>query len=138
MTFYELRLEPQVSEIARLTDWVEASCDTDGVGDEIRFKMTLALEEAVTNVIGNAFDGAPPPHLITVRLDIAAKSVVAHVIDNGRPFDPTASPDPDLSLPLDEREPGGLGIHLMRGLMDRLQYRRDGGNNVLQLQKMLD
>jgi serine/threonine-protein kinase RsbW len=138
MAFHELRLEPQVSEIARLNDWVEACCGADGVGDDTGFKMTLALEEAVANVIGNAFDGVPPPHLITVRLDIAAKSVVAYVIDNGRPFDPTAAPDPDLSLPLDEREPGGLGIHLMRGLMDRLQYRRDGGNNVLQLQKMLD
>lgn len=138
MASHELRVEPRLAEIPRLIDWVAACCGADGVGDDIRFKMMLALEEAVANVINNAFEGVPPPHLITVRLDVTAKAVTAQVIDNGLPFDPTRAPDPDLELPLEQRRPGGLGIHLMRRMMDGLQYRRRGGNNMLRLQKTRD
>jgi serine/threonine-protein kinase RsbW len=135
MACEELRLEPQLSEIERLIEWVEARCEADGVVGEVAVKLALALEEAVANVINHGLPGSPPPHRVVVRLDIGAESVVAEVIDNGRPFDPTEAPDPDLSLPLEERELGGLGIHLMRGLMDSLDYRRADDENVLRLQK---
>jgi serine/threonine-protein kinase RsbW len=135
MAVHELRLEPRISEIARLIEWVEARCGAAGVSDDLAFKMTLALEEAVVNIIGNAFLGAPPPHRIRLRLEITAELVRAEVVDSGRPFDPTAVPPPDLARPAAEREPGGLGIHLMRSVMDRLQYRRRGGANVLRLEK---
>lgn len=136
MAAHELRVEPQVSEIPRLIDWVEACCGADGLADEVTFKVALALEEAVVNVISHAFAGLPPPHLITVRLKITLASVAAEVIDNGHPFDPTGLPDPDLLLPLDRRDPGGLGIHLMRRMMDRIQYRRRDGHNRLRLEKV--
>ena len=135
MASHELCVEPQVSEIPRLIDWVEACCGADGLADDLTFKIALALEEAVMNVITHAFAGLPPPHLIRVRLDIAAESFTAEVIDNGHPFDPTVAPDPDLSLPLEQRNPGGLGIHLMRSIMDRIHYRRSDGNNLLRLEK---
>jgi anti-sigma regulatory factor (Ser/Thr protein kinase) len=118
-----------------LIGWVEGCCGAEGVADHIAFRLALALEEAVTNVIGHAFDGVPPPHLITVRLEITSRRFIAEVSDNGRPFDPTAAPVPDLSLPLDQRPPGGLGIHLMRSMMDRVQYRRRGDRNLLRLEK---
>ena len=69
MTSYELCVEPQVSEIPRLIDWVEACCGAEGLANHVSFRVALALEEAVTNVIGHAFAGMPPPHQITVRLD---------------------------------------------------------------------
>jgi len=135
MASYERRVEPQDSDIPRLIDWVEACCSADGLADHVSFKIALALEEAVTNVIRHAFDGLPPPHLITVRIDITAELFVAEIIDNGHPFDPTAAPNPDLSLPLERRSPGGLGIYLMRSMMDRMQYRRSDGYNRLRLEK---
>jgi len=135
MPEHELRLAPEVSEIPRLIAWIETCCGEDGLADEVTFKMTLALEEAVMNVITHAFDGMPPPHLVIVRLMTTPRKLSAELIDNGHPFDPTAAPDPDLSLPLDERHPGGLGIHLMRTMMDRFEYRRRNGKNVLRLEK---
>ena len=131
----ELRLEPLISEIPRLIEWVEARCALAGVAGEIAMKLALVLEEAVANVIHHGLPGSPPPHRISVRLDIGADSVAAEVIDNGRPFDPTGTPPPDLSLPLEQRPPGGLGIHLMRELMDGLDYRRSGDSNILRLHK---
>src|SRR5579863_5734920 len=134
MASHHLDVEPQVGEVARLIEWVGSCCAADGVSEEVTFKMTLAVEEAVVNVISHAFAGLPPPHSITVRLDIAAQSIAAEIIDNGRPFDPTAAADPDLSTPLEARDPGGLGIHLMRRMADRLSYRRGDGHNILRLE----
>ena len=131
----ELRLEPLLSEIPRLIEWVEARCAAAGVAGEIAMKLALVLEEAVANVIQHGLLGSPPAHRITVRLDIDADSVAAEVIDKGSPFDPTSAPPPDLSLPLEQRPPGGLGIHLMREMMDGLDYRRSGDSNILRLRK---
>ncbi|MGC2411803.1 MAG: ATP-binding protein [Stellaceae bacterium] len=135
MAEHQLDIKPQVGEVVRLNEWVGVRCTADGVAEDVAFKMTLAIEEAVVNVISHAFTGLPPPHSIRVRLDIAALSITAEIIDNGRPFDPTSAPDPDLSLPLEARRPGGLGIHLMRGMMDRLRYHRGDGSNILRLEK---
>jgi len=135
MASHELNVEPQVSEIPRLLDWVEACCGAEGIAEEFRYKVMLALEEAVTNVINHAFADVPPPHQVRVRLDITAERFAAEVIDNGRVFDPTSAPDPDLTLPLEQRTPGGLGIHLMRNVMDRLHYRHEAGRNTLRLEK---
>ena len=135
MASHELDVTPQVGEVPQLIDWIGSRCAAEGLAEDVTFKLTLALEEAVVNVITHAFEGLPPPHSITVRLDITAQSVTAKIIDNGRPFDPTSAPDPDLSLPLERRRPGGLGIHLMRGMMDRLHYRRSDGSNILRLEK---
>ena len=135
MALHELYVEPQVSEVPRLNAWIETCLGAEEVGEDIAFKLTLSVEEAVMNVIDHAFVGRPPPHVIRLQLDISTERVVAEVIDNGHAFDPTTAPDPDVALPLEEREPGGLGVHLMRNMMDRLSYRYDGGNNILRLEK---
>jgi anti-sigma regulatory factor (Ser/Thr protein kinase) len=135
MASYELCFPPQVSEIPRLIDWVEACCGSEKIADQVSFRLALAIEEAATNVIAHAFAGIAPPHLITVRLDITPQLLVAEIIDNGRPFDPTAAPPPDLTLPIQQRALGGLGIHLMRSMVDRMHYRRSGGRNRLRLEK---
>ncbi|HEV2336345.1 MAG TPA: ATP-binding protein [Stellaceae bacterium] len=134
MASHHLDVKPQVGEVARLIEWIGSCCAADGLTEEATFKMTLAVEEAVANAISHAFAGLPPPHSITVRLDIAAQSIAAEIIDNGRPFDPTEAADPDLSAPLVARDPGGLGIHLMRRMVDRLSYRRGEGKNILRLE----
>ena len=135
MAAHQLDVEPKVSEVPRLNEWVGAHCAAAGVTEDVTFKLTLAIEEAVVNVISHAFEGLPPPHSITVRLDIDARSVAAEITDNGRAFDPTAATDPDLTLPLEARHPGGLGIHLIRRMVDRLRYRRSAGRNILRLEK---
>jgi anti-sigma regulatory factor (Ser/Thr protein kinase) len=131
-----IALAPDIAEIPRLIEWVEGCCRDSAVAGDTVFKMTLALEEAVANVIQHAFAGAPAPHRIEVQFDIVDRCVTAVVIDNGRPFDPSAAPEPDLSLPLEQRDPGGLGILLIHRMVDRIEYRRSGGRNRLHLEKI--
>jgi anti-sigma regulatory factor (Ser/Thr protein kinase) len=135
MASHEISVEPDISAIPPLLEWVEGRCREDGLADDATFKMALILEEAVTNVINYAFADLPPPHMIRVKLDIAIERIIAEVVDNGRPFDPLARAEPDLSRPIEERDPGGLGILLMRRMTDRIEYRRSNGDNRLLLEK---
>jgi anti-sigma regulatory factor (Ser/Thr protein kinase) len=135
MASHEISVEPDISAVAPLVEWIEGRCRENGLADDITFKMALILEEAVTNVINHAFADLPPPHMIRVRLDIAIERIIAEVVDNGHPFDPLARPDPELSRSIEERQPGGLGILLMRRMTDRIEYRRSNGDNRLVLEK---
>jgi anti-sigma regulatory factor (Ser/Thr protein kinase) len=135
MAGHRIALQPDLGEIPRLLDWVETCCAEAAIGGDTACKLALALEEAVANVIHHAFVEMPAPHRIEVRLDVAAGRVTAQVIDNGRPFDPSAAPEPDCALPLEQRDPGGLGIRLIKSMMDRVDYRRVGGENRLRLEK---
>lgn len=136
MAEYRLDVAPDIAEIPHLLDWVETCCGESGVGGDTPSKLALALEEAVANTINHAFAGMPAPHRVSVVLTIDGGRVAAEIVDNGRPFDPSAAPEPDCASPLDSRDVGGLGIHLIRRTMDRVQYRRVGDENRLRLEKM--
>ena len=135
MPSHHLMLAPDIAEIPRLLDWVETNCAASAVSSGIASKLALALEEAAANVINHAFGGTQPPHRLAVTLTIDADRVTAEITDNGKAFDPSAIPEPDCMLPLAARDPGGLGIHLIRKLMDRVDYRRLDGENRLRLER---
>ena len=96
----------------------------------------LALEEHLTNVMNYAYEDTRE-HEIVVRLETSASDLVIEVEDDGKPFDPTQSPEVDTSLPLDEKPIGGLGIHLIRRCMDQVGYKRQASRNVLRMVKRL-
>lgn len=135
MPRYRLALAPDIAAIPRLAEWIEACCSDNDIGPDATFKLTLVLEEAVANVIHHGFAGAPEPHRLSIELRINADRLAAEVIDNGPAFDPLSVSEPDRSRPLEERDPGGLGIHLIRNMMDRVSYRRVAGENRLLLEK---
>lgn len=96
----------------------------------------LALEEHVTNVIEYAYDDTAP-HEIQIRLSVEDGHLQIEIEDDGRPFNPLTRPPVDTSLPLDEKPVGGLGVHLIRSLMDEAEYRRESGKNILRLRKRI-
>jgi len=137
MAVYQIAIEAQIAEISRLNTWVEETLAAEGVGPTPIFNATLAIEEAVTNVISHAFTGIAPPHRIALSLTADPDRLRVEIRDNGRAFDPAAARPPDLTSPLEEREPGGLGIHLIRRMMDSVEYTREAGENRLVLEKSL-
>jgi serine/threonine-protein kinase RsbW len=134
MASHDMTVAPDLSAIAPLNEWVEERCQEAGLGGELTFKFMLAIEEAVTNVVSYAFAEVPPPHRIRLRLDIDEDRCAAELVDNGRPFDPSAASSPDLTGSIEEREAGGLGIHLIRNMVDRVEYRRADGQNRLRIE----
>jgi anti-sigma regulatory factor (Ser/Thr protein kinase) len=105
-----------------------------GVGEAVVGELRLVAEEGLSNVIRHAY-GDSARHSIEVALEVGRGEVQLVFRDDGRPFDPLAAPAPDLDGPVEQRRAGGLGIHLLRRLVDRADYRREGDANVLRLWK---
>ena len=94
----------------------------------------LALEEHLTNVMNYGYaDGMP--HDILIRLEIVEGAFQIEVEDDGKPFNPLERPPVDMTIPLEDRPIGGLGIHLIRHYMDEVAYRRENERNILQMRK---
>jgi anti-sigma regulatory factor (Ser/Thr protein kinase) len=105
-----------------------------GLPEETVLDLRLVAEELLTNVAAYGHeDGAE--HWVRVELALAGDEVRLRFADDGRPFDPLAAPAPDLAAPLAERPIGGLGIHLVRSLVDHAEYARLAGQNVITLRK---
>ena len=113
---------------------IDAFCAAHGLSPGIRFDVTLAVEELVTNTIGYGYDDGGE-HSIDVVLRIEGDTLTVEIVDDGRAFDPLQAPEPDLGAPLEERAVGGLGIYLVRKTMDGVAYRRQDGRNVVTLTK---
>jgi anti-sigma regulatory factor (Ser/Thr protein kinase) len=98
--------------------------------------LSLALDEVITNTIAYGYDDQGA-HQIQVRLTLANGRLSAEIEDDGRPFNPLTAPEPDLTSAVEDRPVGGLGIHLVRSLMDRVDYRHESGKNHLVMSKRL-
>lgn len=129
-------LTNQFTELERVAHEVEAFGEAHGLGAKSIFNVNLALDEILTNVISYGYPEGGE-HVITVRLKLSAAELVIEVEDDGRPFNPLGTAAPDTEQSPDERPIGGLGLHLVRKVMDRLEYRREHGKNIFILTKVM-
>lgn len=131
-----LTLRNDLAEITRLAGFVDAFCAPLRLTEKDLLSLHLALEEAVTNVINHGYDDGQP-HTFTVAIAAADDGRITIVVTDDAPaFDPLAQPAVDVSLPLDERPIGGLGVHLVKKLMDYSHYERRDGKNILTLERV--
>jgi len=125
-----LALDSDPAELQRLADAIEEFAEREGWSPDLAFKINLVLEEMVMNVIthGNV-DGLAE---IQVKVTSSEDSVALQLVDNGVAFDPlTDAPEPEIAGSVQERHIGGLGIHLVRTMMDHISYERAEGRNLL-------
>jgi anti-sigma regulatory factor (Ser/Thr protein kinase) len=121
-------------EIVRLVELVEAFTQEHGVPSDAAYAMTLSLDEMAANSIRHAYaDGGDRP--VWIELVLADGELRASVTDEGPPFNPLLAEAPDLSLPIEERGIGGLGIHIVRTMMDGVDYERAGNRNIVSMHK---
>lgn len=133
-----LVLRNRLEEIGRIGEAVEAFFETHGLAPGAAAPLALALDELATNAIAHGFPpGCESPAALRITLRREAGAVVAVLEDEGRPFDPLSVPPPDTSLGLEARPVGGLGVHLVRRLMDEVTYERADGRNRVRLCKRL-
>lgn len=123
-----LFMRNDIQQIPTLAEWIEGL----DLPTELSMPINLALEEAVSNVMLYAYPGQHGQVLIEFAKE---KSIIFTITDSGIPFDPTQQREADTTLSLEERQIGGLGIHLVRQLMDEIYYRREDNKNVLTLIK---
>jgi serine/threonine-protein kinase RsbW len=132
-----LHLKSSPEAVPALSSAFAAFAAELGLSLRTRSAVNLALEEVVTNVIVHGYQGREGMP-IEVEVKVRLGELVACVEDQAPPFDPVCAPEPDLSLPLEQRQPGGVGIHLVRNMMDRLEYTRADGRNRLVITKRLE
>ena len=125
-----------IKQVSLLEGWLETVSKKLDCPESLIPSLNLALEEAVTNVILYAY---PKGIYGPVELDASRveNRLVFTLSDSGKPFDPTARPDADISASLEDRQIGGLGIHLVRSIMDAVSYEYRGGRNILTMTKNL-
>lgn len=125
-----LRLTNDINEIPQLGEWIESLGDRLGLAPDKVFNLNLALEEAVVNVMNYAYpDQTGMPVWLTA--DDTDGSLRFTLEDEGVPFDPTQQDAPDITLDVDERPIGGLGIFLVSQLMSKVSYEYKGNRNCL-------
>ena len=127
-----------IQQIPTLTEWIDGL----GIPTELNMPINLALEEAVSNVMLYAYPGKSGQVFVEFvktegvkELGAEGRRLVFTITDSGIPFDPTQTPEADVTLTAEEREIGGLGIYLVRQLMDEVRYERTEDKNILTLVK---
>ena len=131
---YTLTLHNNVQEASLLAPFIETIAMENGLDHSLTMELNLAVEEAVVNVMEYAYPQGETGE-VTIEVSVADDLLDINIIDSGAPFDPTQKSDPDTSLPVEERSIGGLGIFLVRQVMDTVSYRRDDGKNILTFTK---
>ena len=128
---HSIVMRNDIQQIPTLAEWVESL----HIPDALNMTINLALEEAVTNVMLYAYPGENGKVLI--EAEKTPQRITFTISDSGIPFDPTQRPEADITLPAEDRAIGGLGIHLVRQIMDDIHYERKDNRNILTLVKKL-
>lgn len=124
------------SEIARVNAAFGGFADAHALPASVRRSMLVVLDELLSNTIVYGFAGRAGGE-VTVEAVLRTDRVCVTLTDDGRPFDPFGRAAPDTALPVEERRIGGLGIHLVRHMMDEVSYHRLADRNVVVLTKRL-
>ena len=132
-----LVLPNDIETIPQLNEFIDSVAEEVGLEMSLTMSLNLAIEEAVVNVMEYAY---PEGQTGNVEIEVTADQewMTFVITDTGIAFDPTMKEDADTTLSAEERPIGGLGIFLVRQLMDVIDYKREGNKNVLTLQKKLD
>ena len=132
----ELIIKNDSQELIRVAAFIEEIGEEIGIDMDLEMNLQLVLEEIVSNVIFYAYPEGTTAD-ISLTADFDGKVLTLVLSDEGRAFDPTKKEAADTTLSVEERSIGGLGIHLVRQIMDSVNYERVDGKNVLTLRKNL-
>jgi serine/threonine-protein kinase RsbW len=133
----EISIKNQVSELEKVAQFIEEIGEELELNMELQMNLNLVMEEMVSNVIFYAY-----PEGTEADIELMAKSdgkeLTFVISDQGREFDPTAKEDTDLNVNPAERELGGMGIFIVKNIMNEVTYQRLEGRNLLTMTKGLD
>lgn len=126
-----LRLDADLSDLEAIRNFIEDYAQGLKVDPSATYDILLSVTEMVTNIIVHGYRGKSGP--VEIEISRQDDALIVFLRDEAPPFDPTQVPTPDISLPLEQRPMGGLGVHLTREFMDRMSYGEgpQGGNELV-------
>lgn len=131
-----LHTSAELENLATIRYFIEEHVLALGGDRSVADDLMQAVDECATNIIVHGYRHQPGP--IDLEIEHQDDTWSVHLRDQAPPFDPTSVPPPDLALPLEERPLGGLGIYLVRHMVDRLEYRAppQGGNELILIKQV--
>jgi len=116
-------------------NFIESAMRNAGMDDRQQNNIKIAVEEIFVNIVSYAFPTGEGE--VSVSVTAVSDKLSIEFCDSGTPYDPLAKADPDISLSADEREIGGLGIYMVKKMMDDVCYRYEDGKNILIIEKYI-
>jgi anti-sigma regulatory factor (Ser/Thr protein kinase) len=133
----EITVNATLENIDRVTEFVKEQMEEYPCPVKTQMQINIAIDELFGNIAHYAYH--PETGAATVRVEMIAepRAVLITFIDRGVPYDPLAQADPDITLSAEERQVGGLGIFMVKKLMDEMTYEYRDGKNILKIRKNL-
>ena len=131
---HEFAIEAKTENLESVLDFVNAHighCPT-----KLKNQLGIVIDEIFANIASYAYNPTATAGGVVVRLKVG-DDIIIEFEDSGVPYDPLSSDDPDITLSAHEREIGGLGLFMVKNIMDSVEYKRDGSKNILTIKKML-
>ena len=132
----EIKIKNHVEELEKVNQFVEEICEELGLDMELQMNLNLVLEEMVSNVIFYAYPKGTPEE-IELAAESDGKELTFVLSDSGIEFDPTAKEDADPDMNPMDRDIGGMGIYIVKNIMNKVTYQRLEGKNLLTMQKKI-
>ena len=131
----ELTIEAAIENIRVVTAFVDKQLETLSCPLKARMQIDIAIDELFSNIARYAYN--PETGDVTVRVEVTERpsAVIISFIDCDKPYNPLAKGDPDIALSAEEREIGGLGIFMVKEIMDEMRYQYKDGQNILTIRK---
>lgn len=133
----EWTFEANIDRISWLTDQVNEELGKLDCPMKAQMQIDVAIDELLANIASYAYDLDAGETTVRFDFDADTRTVSLTFIDSGVPYDPLAKPDPDVTLSVEQREVGGLGIFLVKKTMDDMTYVRRDGRNELTIRKRI-
>lgn len=129
----EINIEAKTENLSRVMEFLNSALEEFGCPMKVKLQLEIALEEMFVNVAMYAYSGRAEPGRVSVRLEKRENpsGIAVTLTDSGIPFNPLMKEAPDITLPLEKRKIGGLGIFMVRKSMDEVLYEYRDGKNVL-------
>lgn len=134
----ELTVEASLENIGTVTAFINGQLEGYGCPVKVRMQIDVAIDELFGNIAHYAYNPDTGPATVQVEVRQNPLEVIITFIDNGIPYNPLEKADPDITLSAEEREPGGLGIYMVKKTMDNISYEYKDGQNILKIKKVLD
>jgi serine/threonine-protein kinase RsbW len=131
---FEMTIGSDIEEIPAVSARFEGAMKEHGFYPEEILDTQLAVEEVITNIILHGYEETGGE--IQISCTITSQRIGIRVTDSAPPFDPLSIPEPDLEENMEDRKIGGLGVYLLRQVMDEISYRYEDGKNILTMVKM--
>jgi anti-sigma regulatory factor (Ser/Thr protein kinase) len=129
-------LKNQLNELESITKYLDELASLWDLSIPFTMTLNLVLEEAFTNIVNYGYQD-DKNHEIEIIFEKQNNRLFIRLIDDGVPYDPTLTANPDINLSAEEREIGGLGVFLIRKMMDKVNYQRHEGCNILKMEKTI-